>query len=87
MERLVETVFVATSGIRYTSYISPSENSQKPILFLLHGCIVTAEVWSDLITSHLLRNGYGVIALDLVEYSTTDKPSDFKHYQQSSICY
>lgn len=85
MDTLGQKQLSVDGDITYTYYTSPAKND-LPTLLLLHGCPDTATLWSDLITSHLLPAGYGVIAPDLIGYGGTDKPTALEHYSQAVIC-
>ena len=68
----------------YIYYVSPAKGD-KPTLLLLHGCPDTASLWSDLITTHLVPAGYGVVAPDLIGYGGTDKPASLELYSFAMI--
>lgn len=85
MDNLRQNHLSVGAEINYAYYTSQSQNN-LPTLLLLHGCPDTASLWSDLINTHLLPAGYGVIAPDLIGYGLTDKPSGLEHYSLAAIC-
>ncbi|KAF7191022.1 Bifunctional epoxide hydrolase 2 [Pseudocercospora fuligena] len=85
MDKLDEKSFKAASGVNYV-YWTAKANGDKQTILLLHGCPDSASLWSDLISSHLLPNGYGIIAPDLIGYGSSDKPEDVSFYSMNSIC-
>lgn len=85
MDALQRKQLAVDTDLSYTYYTSQAENS-LPTLLLLHGCPDTASLWSDLITTHIVPAGYGVVAPDLIGYGDTDKPSHLEPYSLAAIC-
>ena len=70
-------------GYRYHYYYAPSQGS-KPTLLFVHGFPSTSQDWHRLIP-HLERDGYGIIAPDVLGYGGTDKPIDPVTYKGTAI--
>ncbi|KAK5716323.1 hypothetical protein LTR17_016437 [Elasticomyces elasticus] len=85
MEDLEQKQLKTSANVTYTYHVSPASNG-KPTLLLLHGCPDTFSLWSDLVTSHLLPAGYGVLAPDLIGYGRSEKPAALEHYVLTNIC-
>jgi soluble epoxide hydrolase/lipid-phosphate phosphatase len=85
MDTLQRKQFAVEANLTYTYYTSEPKNGLSTLL-LLHGCPDTASLWSDLIVTHLLPAGYGVIAPDLVGYGDTDKPTSLEPYSLAAVC-
>jgi soluble epoxide hydrolase/lipid-phosphate phosphatase len=85
MDALERKQLTVSADLKYTYYTSQPKND-LPTLLLLHGCPDTASLWSDLIATHLVPKGYGVVAPDLIGYGRTDKPAPLELYSLSLIC-
>ncbi|KAK4961105.1 hypothetical protein LTR10_001595 [Elasticomyces elasticus] len=85
MENLEQKQLKTSANVTYFYHFSPASNG-KPTLLLLHGCPDTSLLWSDLVTSHLLPAGYGVLAPDLIGYGRSEKPEALEHYVLTTIC-
>ncbi|TFL07777.1 Alpha/Beta hydrolase protein [Pterulicium gracile] len=77
---------VTPRGYMYGYYHqSPSENDHsKPSILFLHGFPSTSKDWSAQV-SHFTKQGYGVLAPDLLGYGKTEKPVDRKEYKTIDI--
>lgn len=84
MDTLHKKTLNVSRGLTYTYYTSPAK-AQKPTLLLLHGFPDSAAEWEDLITTHLVPAGYGVIAPDCLGYAGTSKPTDPALYKFSLV--
>ncbi|KAF1348553.1 Alpha/Beta hydrolase protein [Delphinella strobiligena] len=80
MDTLHKKTLNVSRGLTYTYYTSPAK-AQKPILLLCHGFPDCAAEWEDLITTHLVPAGYGVVAPDCLGYAGTSKPTDPSLYK------
>jgi soluble epoxide hydrolase/lipid-phosphate phosphatase len=85
MDGLQRKEVLVDADLVYTYYSSPAKDG-LPTLLLLHGCPDTSSLWSDLVSTHLLPAGYGVIAPDLIGYGASGKLDDFKRYSLAAIC-
>ncbi|GKZ23854.1 hypothetical protein AbraIFM66951_010383 [Aspergillus brasiliensis] len=68
-----------SDGTTY-GYVSVPASAGKPTFLLLHGYPSTSHDWRHQI-AFLQKEGYGVIAPDLLGYGDTDKPTDLKAYR------
>jgi soluble epoxide hydrolase/lipid-phosphate phosphatase len=84
MDTLERKQVAVSANLNYTYYVSQPKGD-RPTLLLLHGCPDTASLWSDLITTHLVPAGYGVVAPDLIGYGDTDKPAPLELYSLALI--
>lgn len=84
MDSLTKKTLQVSRALTYTYYTFPAAHD-KPTLLLLHGFPDSAAEWSDLITSHLVPAGYGVIAPDCLGYGGTSKPTDPHAYAFTSM--
>ncbi|EWG50671.1 hypothetical protein FVEG_16674 [Fusarium verticillioides 7600] len=75
--------FTARSGNVY-SYIFIPPTSQSTTLLFLHGFPSTLTDWVHQI-QHFSSEGYGVIALDLLGYGESSKPTDVHAYRLKSM--
>jgi pimeloyl-ACP methyl ester carboxylesterase len=72
-------VKVAMGDYHYRARISGFNDTDKPLVILLHGFPVTSAMWIDLIDP-LALSGFRVIALDQRGYSPGARPLDLKEY-------
>ncbi|KAK1997949.1 alpha/beta-hydrolase [Colletotrichum falcatum] len=79
LSKLSKKTIDVSRGFTYTYYTSAAKGSE-PTLILFHGWPDTARLWAGLINDHLLPRGYGVIALDILGYGGSSKPTDEKAY-------
>ena len=79
MESLTKKTLKVSRSFTYTYYISTAKPS-LPTVLLIHGCPDSAELWSDLITTHLQPAGYGIVAVDDLGYAGSSKPTDSASY-------
>jgi soluble epoxide hydrolase / lipid-phosphate phosphatase len=79
MDSLSKKTLQTSRHLTYTYYVSRAKGD-LPTLLLIHGWPDNHELWSDLITNHLLPAGYGVVAIDCLGYGGTSKPVDAKMY-------
>ena len=79
MDSLTKKTLKTSRSFTYTYYTSSAQTNQ-PTLLLIHGCPNSAQIWSDLIKSHLQPSGYGIIAVDCLGYAGTSKPTDAASY-------
>ncbi|KZT00187.1 epoxide hydrolase [Laetiporus sulphureus 93-53] len=70
-------------GINYSYFVSTGQSS-SPTLLLLHGFPSTAYDW-HLQVQFFAKEGYGIIAPDLLGSGKTDKPLDPLLYKQSEM--
>ncbi|KAJ7640194.1 Alpha/Beta hydrolase protein [Mycena rosella] len=74
--------FVTPRGINYHYFFSPAA-AGKPTLVFLHGFPSNAhECWRHQVV-FFVKQGYGVLASDLLGYGGTDKPTDVAMYAKS----
>ncbi|KAK1961459.1 alpha/beta-hydrolase [Colletotrichum sublineola] len=85
LSKLTKKTIKVSRGFTYTYYTSPIQGSNKPTLILFHGWPDTSRLWAGLINDHLLPQGYGVIALDILGYGGSSKPTDEKAYACDSL--
>lgn len=85
MDALQRKQLSIDADLDYTYYYSPPKDG-LPTLLLLHGCPDTALLWSNLISTHLLPAGYGVIAPDLIGYGASGQPDGFERYSLTEGC-
>ena len=85
MDRLAQNQLTTDAGVNYFYWASKASDG-LPTLLLLHGCPDTASLWSDLIASHLVPAGYGVVAPDLLGYGASSKARDLEAYNFVNIC-
>ncbi|KAK7451267.1 hypothetical protein VKT23_012607 [Stygiomarasmius scandens] len=71
-------------GLNYHYYASPAAENGKPTLVFLHGFLSTLYDWRHQV-SFFQEKGYGLIALDMLGYGGTAKPSDPQAYVSSLI--
>ena len=71
-------------GLTYAYYASPARSGQPTLLFL-HGFGSTAAREWRHVVPYFVGKGYGVIALDLLGYGGTDKPTDVNAYVGSAM--
>ena len=72
--------FTTSRGFNYAYYRIPAGKNGLPTVFLAHGFPDTALLWQDLVESHLMPAGYGVLAIDCLGYGGTSKPVDNEAY-------
>jgi pimeloyl-ACP methyl ester carboxylesterase len=73
---------VTARGIKYHYFFSPAA-SGKPTVLFLHGFPSNAhECWRHQVV-FFVKQGYGVLAPDLLGYGGTDKPTDVALYAKS----
>lgn len=84
MDILQRKQVTVDTDLNYTYYVSRPK-AGHPTVLLLHGCPDTASLWSDLIASHLVPAGYGIIVPDLIGYGDTDKPAAVELYSLALI--
>lgn len=65
-------------------HIPPQPTSQQTLLFL-HGFPSQIHDWTHQI-AHFSRQGYGIIAPDLLGYGESSKPSDASEYRLGLMC-
>ena len=63
-----------TRGYKYHYYFASAKES-KPTLLFCHGFPSTSQDWR-LIVPFFEKQGYGIIAPDMLGYGGTDKPTD-----------
>ncbi|KAL1311799.1 hypothetical protein AAFC00_001881 [Neodothiora populina] len=80
MDKITKKTLDVSRGLTYTYYTSPAK-AGKPTVLLLHGFPDEAAEWADVINSHLVPAGYGVIAPDCLGYGGTAKPRDPTAYK------
>lgn len=85
MDSLQRKELLVDADLLYIYYTSPPKDG-LPTLLLLHGCPDTASLWSELISTHLLPAGYGVIAPDLIGYGATGQLENFKRHSLAEVC-
>ena len=75
------TSFKVSRGFTY-SYINvkPLGESAKPYILFLHGFPSIAQEWHQQIT-YFSKQGYGVIAPDLLGYGRSSRPLDVSQYR------
>ena len=61
-------------------HVKPSPSSNKPYILLLHGFPSSSYDWRYQI-DFLAKEGYGVLAPDLLGYGDTDKPTEIEAYR------
>nr|RBQ88955.1 hypothetical protein FVER53263_09817 [Fusarium verticillioides] len=83
LELPARQTFTARSGNVY-SYIFIPPTSQSTTLLFLHGFPSTLTDWVHQI-QHFSSEGYGVIALDLLGYGESSKPTDVHAYRLKSM--
>ena len=70
-----------SEGVSYGYvHVKPSTSSNKPYILLLHGFPGSSYDWRYQI-DFLAKEGYGVLAPDLLGYGDTDKPTDIEAYK------
>ncbi|EFQ35576.1 uncharacterized protein GLRG_10720 [Colletotrichum graminicola M1.001] len=79
LSKLTKKTINVSRGFTYTYYTSPAKGS-RPTLILFHGWPDTARLWAGLINDHLLPHGYGVIAVDILGFGESSKPTDEEAY-------
>ncbi|EKM56413.1 uncharacterized protein PHACADRAFT_118086 [Phanerochaete carnosa HHB-10118-sp] len=84
MEASLYKDVVISRGLTYNYYFSPAQSS-KPTLLFCHGFPSTSYDWRHIVP-RLKDKGYGVLALDMLGYGGTDKPTDPAAYVPSLIC-
>lgn len=85
MDTLTKKTLLTTRGYTYTYYVAAPAHPTKPTLLLQHGFPDSAAEWADLITTHLVPAGYGVLAPDLLGYAGTAKPTDPAAYRMGAL--
>ena len=71
-------------GLQYHYYYHPAKSASSPTLLFLHGFPSTSDHWAHQAV-YFSNKGYGVIALDMLGYGGTSKPSDLKPYEGSTL--
>jgi soluble epoxide hydrolase / lipid-phosphate phosphatase len=69
--------------LTYNYYITPSSpsiNAAKPTILFIHGFPALSSDWEAQVV-FFEKNGYAVIAPDMLGYGRTDKPLDAEPYQ------
>jgi soluble epoxide hydrolase / lipid-phosphate phosphatase len=79
MGSLIKKTLKNSRSLTYTYYVSRAKPS-LPTVLLIHGCPDSADLWSDLVTTHLQPRGYGVVAVDDLGYARSSKPTDSAFY-------
>ena len=72
------------NGTTY-SYIHITPSDEKPYILFLHGWPSSSYDWRHQI-SYFTKEGYGIIAPDLLGYGGTDKPKDLEAYRLKKMC-
>ncbi|KAJ4982905.1 epoxide hydrolase, partial [Stagonosporopsis vannaccii] len=80
---LVKSVKIP-SGRTYRYVFSPPFDPEKPYLLFLHGFPDSSYGWVNQI-DYFTRQGYGIIAPDMLGYGGTDKPADLESYRLKTI--
>ena len=74
-----------SEGVTYGYvHVKPSTSSNKPYILLLHGFPSSSYDWRHQI-DFLAKEGYGVLAPDLLGYGDTDKPTDIEAYKSKKM--
>lgn len=76
--------FITSRGLNYHYYTSPAKDT-KPTILLLHGFPSIAYDWCNQV-SFFKKEGYGIIAPDMLGYGGTAKPTDPEAYRAPLIC-
>lgn len=84
MDTLKKKTVTTSRGFSYTYYTSTPLNG-KPTILLLHGWPDHAAVWEDLVTRHLIPQGYGVLIPDCLGHGDTAKPIDSKVFNSVGL--
>ncbi|OHW91182.1 epoxide hydrolase [Colletotrichum incanum] len=66
-------------GYTYTYYTSLASHG-KPTLILFHGWPDSAKLWTNVLHNYLLPSGYGIIAIDILGFGNTSKPTEHTEY-------
>jgi hypothetical protein len=74
-----------SDGTTYGYVVVPPFHPSKTTFFLLHGFPSSCYDWRHQIIG-LQKEGYGVIAPDLLGYGDADKPSDLNAYRFKTMC-
>ncbi|KAF7597389.1 hypothetical protein BBP40_006332 [Aspergillus hancockii] len=74
-----------SDGATYGYVLVPPSRPSKATFLLLHGFPSSCYDWRHQIVG-LQKEGYGVIAPDLLGYGDTDKPSDLEAYRFKAMC-
>ncbi|KAL8793176.1 MAG: hypothetical protein Q9195_004206 [Heterodermia aff. obscurata] len=74
-----------SDGVTYGFvHVKPSPSRVKPYILLLHGFPSSSYDWRYQI-DFLAKEGYGVLAPDLLGYGDTDKPTDIEAYKGKTM--
>ncbi|TCD69878.1 hypothetical protein EIP91_005955 [Steccherinum ochraceum] len=65
-------------------YYAVKRETDKPTILFVHGFPSTARDWRYMVP-HFESRGYGIIAPDILGYGGTDKPTDWREYQGSTL--
>jgi soluble epoxide hydrolase/lipid-phosphate phosphatase len=84
MNKLDKKTLDVSRGFTYTYYTSPAKGGCQTVL-LVHGFPSITEEWSEVISDHLLPNGYGVLVIDCLGYAGSSKPTDLNAYNLQYI--
>ncbi|KAH8691706.1 Alpha/Beta hydrolase protein [Phaeosphaeriaceae sp. PMI808] len=79
LSKLNQKTIQVPRGFMYTYYTSPASHD-KPTLILFHGWPDTAKLWANAINNYLLPSGYGIIAVDILGFGGTSKPTSHAEY-------
>jgi soluble epoxide hydrolase/lipid-phosphate phosphatase len=82
--RMVKNVKLPLSRITYRYVFNPPLEQEKPYLLFLHGFPESSYSWVNQI-EYFTRNGYGIIAPDLLGNGGTDKPDELEAYNMKSM--
>lgn len=80
MSSLTKKTFDVSRSLTYTYYHKDPAQPNAPTILCLHGFPDEAAEWAHLANSHLIPNGYGVLAIDCLGYAGTSKPLDPAKY-------
>jgi soluble epoxide hydrolase/lipid-phosphate phosphatase len=81
---MVKNVKLPLSRRTYRYVFNPPLEQEKPYLLFLHGFPESSYSWVNQI-EYFTRNGYGIIAPDLLGNGGTDKPDELEAYNMKSM--
>jgi len=84
MNKLDKKTLDVSRGFTYTYYTSPAKIGRQTVL-LVHGFPSITEEWAEVISDHLLPNGYGALVIDCLGYAGSSKPTDLNAYNLQYI--